>query len=902
MLKQIHSQETPDSELMRRFVEDACEQSFRELVERHASMVFSVALRRSGDWQTAEEAAQNVFRALAKKAPDLSADVVLAGWLHKAALFEAASMQRAESTRTRKMNDATDALASELQADAEPDPQAWSELTPFIDAAIDQLPAGDRDVVLLRFYQGMTYREIGDRLGKNESSARKHTLRALKSLGGLLRSRGVSLPAAAIGGGIAFGFAGAAPPAFGKSFAASLVLPAAPVAVATGGASTSIAALVAAALVIGAVPFAFQWQRQARAVPENLAIPEGGERVPLRSQLAGRSGGRAGSDRSFDLESVFAVRGTERLRRLAYWLPGASEEEVHAAAELLMVDQRSPVATMSVSNHNFDMAWSAIFARWAELDPQRLIAYAREAPHPRFSFMKFDELLESAFGAWARIDPAAAITAAASESPKVQMAVINRFVQSDPEMALELAASVPIGQARRGLNYSGLFESLARRDLAAAAERVRGISDARLQLVAAGGLLSVWAGRDPEAALEYVESLPGFEARSIGRDAVLVKLIESDRVAALPLITALPPGISRSMLMRSLARTAAAAEPDEARAWAETLDSAQDRRAAYAGIAIALSKTDTDAAFAALDELGWDLRDPGSATTYEPSGSGPSRSIAGESLASVAISMITELAKSDPRAALRYAFQVGNSHWTSPLGDIARSYVSEDPAGAMAFAAGLEQGAMREELAVHVATTVAASDPVEAMTWAAQLDGSAGEQAQTAVFRSIASEDPQTAAASLDRLPQTAGRDKAIRFLAESWLQRDYEGASRWVQGHADIDSIAPAVRTYLERWSERDPRAASEWVATLPEGAAMQEGVIGLVGWMINQPAMDHQAAFEWTDRISATDRARHFYFELIAKDWLEHDPVAGRGALDQTDLPDEVKERLLNRHDRSE
>ena len=901
-MKQIQNQEDRDSELLRRFVDDACEDSFRKLVERHANMVFSVALRRSGDWETAEEAAQNVFRALANKAPDLSTDVVLAGWLHKAALFEAASMQRAESTRARKMTDATDALTREFQGEAEPDPQAWSELTPFIDAAIDQLPTGDRDVVLLRFYQGMTYLEIGDQLGKNESSARKHTLRALRSLRGLLRSSGVSLPAAAIGGGIVFGFGAAAPPAFGKTLAASLVLPAAPVAVATGGASTSIAMFVAAALVFGAVPFAFQWQRQDRAVAEFSPSPDGGTRVPLRSQLSGKSRDRAGSDGSFDLDSVFAVRGTERLRRLALWLPGAGEEEIQAAAKLLMVDQRSPVATMSVSNHNFDMAWSAIFARWAELDPQRLIAYAREAPHPRFSFVKFDELLESAFGAWAKVDPAAAIAAAAVESPRVQMAVINRFVQSDPEIALELAAAVPVGQARRGLNYAGLFESLAQRDLAAAAERVRGIKDARLQLVAAGGLLSVWAERDPEAALEYVESLPGFEARSVGRDAVLAKLIESDREAALPLITALPPGSSRTMLMRTLARTAASAEPDETRAWVETLDSAQDRRAAYAGIAIALSKTDTDAAFAALDELGWDLRDPGSATTYEPRGSGPSRSIAGESLASVAISMITELAKSDPQTALRYAFQVETSHWGNPLGDIARSYVSEDPAGAMAFTAGLGQGAMREELAIHIATVVAASDPAEAMTWAAQLDGRAGEQAQTAVFRSIASGDPQSAALILGELPQTAGRDKAIRFLAENWLQRDYDGASRWVQGHADIDSIAPAVRTYLERWSERDPRAASEWVATLPEGAAMQQAVVGLVGWMINQPAMDHQAALEWTRRISGTDSARHFYLEIIAKDWLEHDPRSGRDALDQTDLPDEVKQRLLLRYDRSE
>ena len=65
-----------------------------------------------------------------------------------------------------------------------------------MDAALDQLPRPDREVLLLRFWQQQDHRSIGTALGSTEDAARKRIARALEKLRSLLRRRGVLLTAA----------------------------------------------------------------------------------------------------------------------------------------------------------------------------------------------------------------------------------------------------------------------------------------------------------------------------------------------------------------------------------------------------------------------------------------------------------------------------------------------------------------------------------------------------------------------------------------------------------------------------------------------------------------------------------------------------------------------------------
>ena len=59
-----------DSELLRRWVSEGCEDAFRDLVARHSGMVYSACARWLGDDHLAEDAAQAVFIVLARKAAE----------------------------------------------------------------------------------------------------------------------------------------------------------------------------------------------------------------------------------------------------------------------------------------------------------------------------------------------------------------------------------------------------------------------------------------------------------------------------------------------------------------------------------------------------------------------------------------------------------------------------------------------------------------------------------------------------------------------------------------------------------------------------------------------------------------------------------------------------------------
>jgi RNA polymerase sigma factor (sigma-70 family) len=202
-----------DHTLLSRFAKAKDERAFTELVRRHLDMVYGVCLRRTGNRPLAEELVQNVFASLARKAGSLKPEVLVVGWLHRAAHFESLSAFRSESSRLRKMKEFMD-----FQPQTEPEPNSFREISPFLDQALDALPAPDRDVVLLRFASDLTLQQIGHRLGKSESAAQRHLQRVLDKLAVILRRRGVTTSATALALMLGADFAKAAPASLTVAF------------------------------------------------------------------------------------------------------------------------------------------------------------------------------------------------------------------------------------------------------------------------------------------------------------------------------------------------------------------------------------------------------------------------------------------------------------------------------------------------------------------------------------------------------------------------------------------------------------------------------------------------------------------------------------------------------------
>jgi RNA polymerase sigma factor (sigma-70 family) len=197
-----------DSELLRRYV-GGSQTAFTELVERHVNLVYSAAVRRvGGDRQTAEEVAQAVFARCAEKAAALQDHPALSGWLHRSTRYAAIDAVRLR----RRREQAESALHMEPDFITPSEHEgAWTEIRPVIDAVLDRLSERDRNAIVLRFFDGLSFADIGTRLRLSEDAARMRVDRALDKLRTTLARRGVGSTAGALGAALAANGALAAP-------------------------------------------------------------------------------------------------------------------------------------------------------------------------------------------------------------------------------------------------------------------------------------------------------------------------------------------------------------------------------------------------------------------------------------------------------------------------------------------------------------------------------------------------------------------------------------------------------------------------------------------------------------------------------------------------------------------
>ena len=229
-------QEAADRELLRQYANGNSNEAFAALLARHVNMVYSVALRKTGNPQAAEEVTQAVFIVLAKKARELREKTVLSGWLYQTARLTAANFLRTEIRRARREEEAyRQSLANESE------PEVWAQIVPLLEDALGRLGTKDRDAIVLRFFEGKSFQEIARAAGASENAAKKRVHYALEKLRRYFAKQGVVSTASTLAGAIAANSVQGAP--------GMVVNPAMVVALAKGAAaSAATTALVKATL------------------------------------------------------------------------------------------------------------------------------------------------------------------------------------------------------------------------------------------------------------------------------------------------------------------------------------------------------------------------------------------------------------------------------------------------------------------------------------------------------------------------------------------------------------------------------------------------------------------------------------------------------------------------------
>ncbi len=183
---------TSDLELLQDHVRNKSEESFAALVSRHLDLVYCAALRQVRSPQLAEEVAQSVFTDLAREAKQLRPDTILTTWLYAVTRRTAIDVVRKESRRQLREQIALEMNSMNATADA------WTQIGPLLDDAMDALDVTDRTAVLLRYFENKSLREVGATLGTSDDAAQKRISRAVDRLRDFFAKRGVAVGASAL--------------------------------------------------------------------------------------------------------------------------------------------------------------------------------------------------------------------------------------------------------------------------------------------------------------------------------------------------------------------------------------------------------------------------------------------------------------------------------------------------------------------------------------------------------------------------------------------------------------------------------------------------------------------------------------------------------------------------------
>lgn len=164
-----------------RLVEEArslSEAAWAEIYRRHAQQVYAYIYYRLGDQHTAEDLAADVFvRALAGIKGYQYRGTPLLAWLYRIAHNVTADHRKAAAKRAQHQA-ADEPEEVEERADAL---QALDDRQDMM-RAIRALTEDQQQVVILRFYHGMSNTEVSKVMSKPESAVKALQTRALRSL------------------------------------------------------------------------------------------------------------------------------------------------------------------------------------------------------------------------------------------------------------------------------------------------------------------------------------------------------------------------------------------------------------------------------------------------------------------------------------------------------------------------------------------------------------------------------------------------------------------------------------------------------------------------------------------------------------------------------------------------
>ena len=600
------------------------------------------------------------------------------------------------------------------------------------------------------------------------------------------------------------------------------------------GAVTGVAAIFAMDALLGS-------QRTPSASAVGVLAPDGGDDfessgpIPAPAAFAvGREAAEraAGTSDPFDLERMIEELAVQ---------PGSAESDAVIEALLARLATIDPRAAVWLSER-LDLGADALavaLRAYAEQDPDAALDELAALSEPATRRAVAVAMLDVFGYDLAGIDRIAAAFPDV-DALSFRMDALAALAERDPAAAFA-AADAFVSNSTETTAQQRIATMLAGIDPLAAIEYGDTMTIALQRRRYLDRLFDGWAKLDPDGMLAYMETadLADMPLSPVSFQALAAASPER----LLALAERFPPA-QRASAQQSALAVLASMDPQTAYNAIGTLPPSDDRNRFIAGIAQAYVAQDAEAALAWVTSL-----NPRSPTAFT--------------------AVLTGIAASDPRRAAEFivaeilnpaAANRAEMPNFAALLQPAMQAKSPEIAGIADMLSTHRDPRIRSQLAQLVQMWPQV-DPAAATEWVMRDPTKLSAQSAGNFAMIVATENPELARSSVARIPEDA-RDEWITGAASGLARTDFSGTLRWLEGFrgqpayeqaltgalaTGAQSDPVAVARYLDgapataltpqvsgnltrRWAATDAAAAERWTLALPEGAARDEALTGLM------------------------------------------------------------------------
>jgi RNA polymerase sigma-70 factor (ECF subfamily) len=165
--------------------------AFQLVMDQWQHRVYNFALRYSNDQHFAHEVVQKTFIQVFEKIDQLKDPSKLRSWLYRIASNNCCSEGRLKARHQYSGIEEKSGIG-EIDPDTPAKRIEKKELTMMVKEVLQQIPADQRQVIIMKEYEGLKFREIADVLGESENTIKSRMYYGLDAMRKILLSKNLT--------------------------------------------------------------------------------------------------------------------------------------------------------------------------------------------------------------------------------------------------------------------------------------------------------------------------------------------------------------------------------------------------------------------------------------------------------------------------------------------------------------------------------------------------------------------------------------------------------------------------------------------------------------------------------------------------------------------------------------